>query len=679
MNKQYNAVLFVESPSKIKVYQNTLQNADIQNYKIRVFSTKGHLREVIIQKKFDTSRGSIKIEWKEKSHVSNIIKQLKEIKFCSEKKLFIATDADREGEAIGWHLLEILKKYFKYERVPYRVCCIELTKNKIVSAINKSIQMSETICESLINAYKARITIDLIIGINGSCLLWEKLFGCKSLGRVQSISIIKIFDLETIIRKFVPQTYYKLVVTALNNKNIQIDKIYFNNKLQKEFTNIEQINNVKKQLEQQTFEFLKTNVTYTNSLKIKPLDMCSLSTVANTKLGMKIKEMYNICQRLYDGSVSFEGKTTGVITYMRTDSTHISKEFVEQIKNYIVKNFGVNEYVEHVQTTDKKNITQEAHEAIRPTFLMQTREQYFDFINGLDRKEKKVYQYVLFRTLASFMRTITYENTEYFFQSKDLKYVFTVKCTKIKNEGYLAMLKYHDCEFCYDNNVCNNNIIDLQKILNSTINLQVNIQQHVTSPPERLTESKLIHELKKHNIGRPSTYSYIVETIKTRNYVQMINNKYYITDLGYLLCIFINIYLQKFINYNFTSEMEVSLDKIAQNTMCVKSVIKDFINKFNINIKNIEKISRTQILESIEKNIINEYVSQCEKCRNKISLKFFKQKPRICCCCGFMQPINKIGYSDEKNIPPTLDYSKSQQYIKKVRQNNYIKYKKFKN
>ena len=417
MTKQYNAVLFVESPSKIKVYQNTLQNYDIKGNKIRIFSTKGHLREVIIQK-FDTTQNSIEIKWKEKEHVNSIIKQLKEIKFDNEKTLFIATDADREGEAIGWHLLEILKKHFKYQKTPYRVCCIELTKNKIISSIHKAIETSETICQSLINAYRARVTIDLIIGINGSCLLWDKLFGCKSLGRVQSISILKIFDLETKIRKFQPEIFYKLYTKIIGNKNIQIDKIYIDNKLQKEFNNVQEIENIKKEIENQKFKFLKINTTYTYSNQIQPLDMSSLSMVANTKLNMKIKEMYNICQRLYDGSISYQGKTTGVITYMRTDSKYVSQEFVEQIKKYIIKNFGKEEYLEFKQIKDKNTIIQEAHEAIRPTFLTDTKQEYLDFINSIDRKEKKVYQYILFRTVAAFMKKIKYENKEYLFISE---------------------------------------------------------------------------------------------------------------------------------------------------------------------------------------------------------------------------------------------------------------------
>ena len=680
MTKQYNAVLFVESPSKIKVYQNTLQNYDIKGNKIRIFSTKGHLREVIIQK-FDTTQNSIEIKWKEKEHVNSIIKQLKEIKFDNEKTLFIATDADREGEAIGWHLLEILKKHFKYQKTPYRVCCIELTKNKIISSIHKAIETSETICQSLINAYRARVTIDLIIGINGSCLLWDKLFGCKSLGRVQSISILKIFDLETKIRKFQPEIFYKLYTKIIGNKNIQIDKIYIDNKLQKEFNNVQEIENIKKEIENQKFKFLKINTTYTYSNQIQPLDMSSLSMVANTKLNMKIKEMYNICQRLYDGSISYQGKTTGVITYMRTDSKYVSQEFVEQIKKYIIKNFGKEEYLEFKQIKDKNTIIQEAHEAIRPTFLTDTKQEYLDFINSIDRKEKKVYQYILFRTIAAFMKKIKYENKEYLFISENGKYIVTMKSTEVYSPGYLAMIQYHECDFCYDNtSILNNNSIEsLEAIRNKTIYLKTEIKKHETVPPERLTESKLIQELKKHNIGRPSTYSYIVETIKNRNYVQMIDNKYYITDLGYLLCIFINIYLQKFINYSFTSEMEISLDQIAQNNECVNETIKKFMNTFNENISIIEKIERKEILSVIEKNIIKEYISQCKKCKNKISLKFFQQKPRVCCSCGFIEAINKIGYYDENNIPPSIDYSKNQQYVKKVRQNNYMKYKKAKN
>ena len=673
MVKKYNAILFVESPNKIKIYQNSLKNED---YQIKVLTTKGHLREVIIEK-FNTHKDEIYLKWKEKIHISNIIKQLKLINFNQEQDLFIATDADREGEAIGWHLTEILKKHFNYTKPAYRVYCIELNQKSIINEVTNAKNNYNQLSQYLINAYKARVTIDLILGINGSCLLWEKLYGCKSLGRVQSVSILKIFELEEQIRNFIKEKYYKLNIQINENLNLKIHKITKENKEIKEITNIEEIEKLKKEIEQQVFKFNKLNITKKASHSIYPLDMSALSSIANSKLNMKIKEMYSVCQKLYEG-IKYKDEIIGTITYMRTDSQYISDSFKYKIKEHIEKIFTQDSFKFLVQKKDTKVIIQEAHEAIRPTFLMNQKD-YQIFIEHLNRKEQKIYKYILFRTLASFMQSPIYENTEYILNSENNKYTISLAFKEIVSLGYTKLLEYYDCHFCYTQIKSENQKEEIEKILNQTITCKATIQEHNTHPPERFTESKLIQELKKNNIGRPSTYSYIVETIKTREYVKMENNQYYITSLGCLLCIFIIQHLNMFINYNFTSEMEVKLDEIAQGKLTIQNVIKIFLEQFNKNINPITLTQRIDIIINIEKYILTKYIQRCITCNKILCLKFFKQKPYVCCSCGYIEQINKIGYKDKENIPKINYYSKSQQYIKKIVNKNYKNYKNYKN
>ena len=653
MVKKYNSVLFVESPSKIKVYQNALGS----DYCIKVFTTKGHLREVIIN---DFVNYNV-IKWEEKVHVKTIIKQLKEINFDNSKNVIIATDADREGEAIGWHLIEILKKYFHYLQIPYRLRCTELNKETIISELNKTLQEKNTLNEFLINAYKARINIDIIIGIQGSQLLWEKIYGCKSLGRVQSISIIKIFELEQLIKNFIGNKKYRLII---NYNNIKISKFSINNKIIHDFDNKDEAEKIKTEIEKNIFVFSHTNSKTTYGDSICPLDTSLISSVANTKLSMTINEIYKICQNLYEG-IKYNNQIVGVITYMRTDSQNISKEFQNKIKEHISSIFDTNNYKDIVYSNNNV-IKQEAHEAIRPTFLMK-KEEYNKFIDNLNRKEKKVYQYILFRTLASFMLSPKYKNTEYIFTSLDNKYKIYIYNILLEDYGYLKLLDYYDCHFCYKMLDQINSQENIQQIMQNKFNIKVEVKEIEEKAPERLTESKLIQELKKHNIGRPSTYNYIVNTIKNREYVKMEDKKYYITSLGCILSIFVKQYLHMFINYNFTSDMENSLDKVANGVQDSEELIKNFNSQFNLSIENIKTIERVEIIKNIEKYILENYEKYCLNCKNILKLMFFKYKPYMCCACGNYKPINKIGYKDNQNIPKISEYSKSKQYLKKLK------------
>ena len=674
MNKKYSGILFVESPSKIYVYKNAIKGSKYEN--IKIMSTKGHLREVVI-KKFNINDNKPNIEWKDKIHVKSIIKQLSELQFNNEKDLIISTDSDREGEGIGWHLIELIKKHFKYTKTPYRVNCIELIKEKIIEEIDNTFNNNKTLNYFLINAYKTRIIIDLVIGIYGSKILWRSIYGCSSLGRVQSISIITIFILEQKIREFLPEKYYKLQINIHNNKEVFINKIYEGNKLVNEIKDVDKTNIIKKELEEQQFYYVQQKVFYTKSEKIQPLDMSSLSACTNSKLDMKINKMYSICQKLYEG-IQFKGETIGSITYMRTDSKYISEKFILKIQNHIKNIFGEKEYAPHIFKEEKNNTTQEAHEAIRPTFLLNDKE-YEDFVKVLERREKKVYEYIMYRTLASFMHPVTYKHTELQFVSQNGKYSFTIPLITVENAGYLQLIEYYNCNFCYTKINNPNEEKVLQKIIDTkeAIKVKVTINENCTKAPERLTESKLIQELKKNNIGRPSTYGYIVETIKNREYVQMINNKYYITGSGLLLSIFILQYLTRFINYTFTASMEEKLDQIAGQKENFKEVIEQFINTFNKETTIVNDTDRKIILNKIEEYLLQNYINKCIKCDNNLSLRFMQSKPYICCTCGYYQSINKIGYKDQKNIPINTEYSKNNQYINNIRKNNYYYNKKY--
>ena len=637
MNKACNFV-FVESPNKIKIMNNILTNTKvISNFK--VLSTKGHVRAV---HKYDNKTIGQEIRWIELSHVKNIIKSLVDMKFNNDHNIYMATDSDREGEAICWHMIEILKKHFNYNKRIIRVYYKELNDKVINQAFIDAINNNITIDNRLVNAYKARVIIDLIIGMNGSRILWDKLVGCKSIGRVQTVSIISIFEKEQHIRQFVATKYYSILCNLpYYNEYIKMHKLIIEDKNIDKIETQEEAERIIQLLLQKQYKLHSITKTEKTSSAPKPLDTTDLIIKAGSIYKLSTNEVYRICQKLYEGIEITENTITGLITYMRTDSNYISDTFVPSIKKYITDTYGAEYYNEIKLSRKQHKNQQEAHEAIRITTFDYSINTYQDVLNI---KEFKLLKIIFLHTVGVFMKPALYTNNEIVIRSTDEKVTIIYMVNNITFDG-VNKLKRHL------NITDDDRIIDIDILISNINNIHFMYEEKYTKCPDRHSESSLIKELKDKGIGRPSTYNYIITVIKNREYVFMNKQRYHITSKGIMLVMFVYVFMHEFINYNFTHIMEQMLDDITTNKADYNTLLDMFTAKFVNTLNNINQYTKIQIIQRVIEKIFDTLGRQCINCGSENTvIKFIKLKPYVICTCGTFNEVSKQGYKDKKYI-----------------------------
>ena len=637
MNKVDNFV-FVESPNKIKVIKNILTKSRvIDNF--QVLSTKGHVRAVY---KYDNTTLQQEIHWKELEHVKNIIKSLTDMKFCNDNTIYIATDSDREGEAIGWHVTEILKKHFNYCKAIIRVYYRELSYHAVSSAFIQSRDNYTQIDNNLVNAYKARVAIDLIIGMNGSRILWDKLIGCKSIGRVQTVSIMSIFEKEQHIRQFTKTKYYSILCNLPYQKEyIKMSSLSIDGKQIEKIETKQEADSIVKILLQKQYKLYDIVKTNKYSSILKPLDTTDLIIKAGNIYGLSTNEIYSMCQKLYEG-IEIENKTIiGLITYMRTDSHYISDTFIPQIKKYIINTYG-EQYFNTVQLSRKQNTNkQEAHEAVRITTFENHLNIYKDKLN---LKEFKLLKVIFLHTVGVFMKPTTYENNEIIVQSTDQKIQIKYTVNIMQFPGIYKLKQ--------DLNILDNyKNIDINALLQNINNIQFDYEERHTKCPERHSEYSLIKELRDKGIGRPSTYNYIINVIKNREYVFMYKNKYHITSKGITLVMFVYIFMHEFINYSFTHAMEQMLDDITTGKTSYTQLLNMFIHEFVNTTSRIQQHTKLQTIQKVAERMLEVFGKNCVQCGSQETIiRFVKTRPYIICTCGKFNEINKQGYKHSEYI-----------------------------
>ena len=494
-------LVIVESPSKSKTIEKYLGNG------YKVVSSKGHIRDlattgkyglgVDVENKFEPNY--ILISGKKK-----LVQELKkEVKDAS--KVYLATDPDREGEAISWHLKEALGiKEKDYERVLFH----EITKDKVLEAFSSP----RKIDEDLVHSQETRRILDRIIGFRLSKLMQSKTGG-KSAGRVQSVALKLIVDREREIEAFIPEEYWKVnaIFPQFSAELFQ----YKNKKL--ELKSKEEVDQV---LSTIGSTYTVTNIEEKEKKKTAkaPFITSTLQQEASTKLGFTAKKTMNIAQKLYEG-IDLGNETVGLISYMRTDSVRLSDEFVKSAQAYLFKEYG-KEYVGYVKTSKKNENVQDAHEAIRPTSINRTPKEMEPYLTP---DEYKLYRFIYTRAIASLMSdakvkatTVVLENHQYGFKVNGQILIF---------DGYLKL--YQDYEDSEDKILPE--VLMKEKEFQTE---QVETKQHFTSPPARYSEAKLIDALEKLGIGRPSTYATIIDTIKARGYVEVLEKKFKPTEIG---------------------------------------------------------------------------------------------------------------------------------------------------
>ena len=602
-------LVIVESPSKTKTIAKYL------GPKYKVVSSKGHIRDLATTGKYGLGI-DIEDDFKPNYTVikgkSSVIKELKKDASNSDT-IYLATDPDREGEAISWHIYDALKlNDNNYKRVVFN----EITHDAVVNAF-KTPRMIDM---NLVKSQETRRMLDRIIGFRLSKLMQSKTGG-KSAGRVQSVALKLIVDREREINAFVPEEYWTITakfpdfeadLEKYNNKKIEIksqveaDEIL--NKLSKSF-NIDGIEKKEK-----------------SKKGVLPFTTSSLQQACANKLNFGASKTMRIAQKLYE-SVDIGTETVGLITYMRTDSTRLSDTFVSGVKSYITKNYG-KEYVGSVKKTKEKQNVQDAHEAIRPTSILRTPESVKEYLSS---DEYKVYSIIYYRALASLMcdakvlaTTITLENNEYLFKATGSVLVF---------DGFLKVYqKYMDNEDVVlpDLSDYKTNVIIAEDILK---------EQHFTKPAARYTEASLIKELESLGIGRPSTYAKILETIKDRAYVQVKEKKFYPTEIGFETTDKLQEFFSNIINVKYTANMENELDLIAEDKEDYLKVLKTFYNDF-------EPLVKTAF-EQMEKKAPEETGESCPLCGNPLVLR--KSKYGTFTACS-NYPTCKYIKQEEKEV-----------------------------
>lgn len=551
-------LVIVESPSKSKTIEKYLGSDYV------VTSSKGHIRDLAT-----TGKGGLGVDVEndfKPNYIINkdkkdVVKELK--KYVKEADcVYLATDPDREGEAISWHLADVLGIDTNLEN---RVVFHEVTKDAVIEALNNP----RKIDQNLVKSQETRRVLDRIIGFKLSKLLQKKIKS-KSAGRVQSVALRLICEKEEEINAFIPEEYWRI------KAKFEKDDIDFVAELEKyknkkiELKNGEQAIEVFESLNK---EFIVEDIKKTEKKRHSkpPFITSTLQQEASSKLNFKAKRTMSIAQKLYEG-IDIGEETVGLITYMRTDSIRLSDSFISEAKSYITDKYG-KDYVGHVKVSKKKENVQDAHEGIRPTSILRTPESLKQYLKP---DELKLYSLIYARALASLMASAKLNATSVVLNNND--YLFKASGSVICFDGYLRVYGAYEKQ---KDEILPELIVD-EKLMSQDIEKT----QHFTKPPARYTEAKLIKELEELGIGRPSTYASIIDTIVTREYVEVIDKMFKPTDSGILTNGRLIQYFDSIINVEYTAQMEKELDEIADGEDDYVHALSNFENKFEPLLEN---------------------------------------------------------------------------------------------
>ena len=574
-------LVIVESPSKSKTIEKYLG----KDYK--VVSSKGHIRDLATTGQYglgvDIENG-FKPNYVPIKGKSSVIKSLKKDVKDSDM-VYLASDPDREGEAIAWHLKDALGiKDKEYKRVLFN----EITHDKVIDAINNP----TVIDDNLVKSQETRRILDRIIGFRLSKLLQSKI-GAKSAGRVQSVALKLIVDREREIEAFIPEEYWKIVAIF---KEYEAELFKYKTE-DIELHTEEEANKVLDALgEEYTVESIDKKEKKRKSKF--PFTTSTLQQEASTKLGFPARKTMSIAQKLYEG-IDLGDETVGLITYMRTDSIRLSEDFVKPAMKYIEENYG-KKYVGYIKTAKKNDNVQDAHEGIRPTSVLRDPLKVKQYLSN---DEFKLYSLIYKRTLASLMSDATVNQTIIIFDNNDYKFKTTGQILIF--DGYLKV--YGDYESSEDK--------ILPEIGDGEVAITNNVEctQHFTKPPSRYTEAKLIKELEELGIGRPSTYATIIDTIKSRDYVTLEEKKFKPTSMGIETTDKLQEFFSDLINTDYTRDMETDLDSIAEGNKVWNKVLEDFYKLFEPRVKGA--------FSDMEKKEAEQTGENCPECGNPLVIR----------------------------------------------------------
>lgn len=606
-------LVIVESPSKAKTIKKYLG----KDYE--VIASQGHIIDLPASRFAVDVDNDFKAEYIKMKGKAKLIKEIHE-QAKGKEKIFLATDPDREGEAIAWHLRDELKIDAKDK------CRIEF--NEITeTAVNEAVKKPRTIDMDTVDAQQARRILDRIVGYKISPLLWKKVKRGLSAGRVQSVALRIIMDRENEIRNFVPEEYWNLDVILEKEQEAKtvLAKFYGDTNGRIDLKTGEQVKAIVDKIEGKQYKVVDIKVTEKTKNPPPPFTTSSLQQDASRRLGYPVKKTMMLAQRLYEA---------GYITYMRTDSTRVSDDAIKMAKAYICKTYGENYYLNRTYKT--KASAQDAHEAIRPTHLSDISKVSAEF--GKD--EVKLYTLILNRFVASKMSACIYDFTKVTFNVED--YLFNSTGSVIKFDGFMTLYteskednKKHD-EEDLDEESKELPKLEIGELLNEK---KLNFEQKFTEPPSRYSEATLVKVMEEKGIGRPSTYAPTISTLIDRFYVEKEGRMLLPTELGEVVN---NIMVENFkdiVDIGFTADMEGKLDTIAEGDLNYVDMLKEFYTPF---IKNLDKVADTierVKLQDKETDII------CELCGKNMVIKRGKFGEFLAC----------PGYPECKNAKPIIN------------------------
>ena len=550
-------LVIVESPSKAKTIEKILG----RNYE--VVASYGHVIDLPKTKIGIDVENNFEPQYKVIKGKGEVLKKLKE-KAKSANAVYLASDQDREGEAIAWHISNYIKQPDKVKRIEFN----EITK----TAVNNAIKNPRNINDNLVNAQQARRLLDRIVGYKISPLLWKIINRNASAGRVQSVALKLICDLEDEINAFVPQKYWE--VSALIEKDINLNLVKIADEKVDKIFDEKVVKKLKKDLKNESLMIEKIEVKKKSQRPPLVFKTSTLQQLASSYLGYGASKTMRIAQQLYEG-LAINGENKGLITYMRTDSTRISVDALNMAKDYITKNYGEKYVGKYVVKNSKSNV-QDAHEGIRPSDINLIPD---DIKVYLTNEQYRLYKLIWDRFLVSQFAAMQYEQMQINAVNGD--YGFRGTINKVIFDGYYKVFKDEDEIKTGDfPELKEGNVHPIEKL---------NVEEGITKPPTRFSEATLVKKLESEGIGRPSTYASIVETLKTREYVELIEKRFYPTYLGYEVKDELVKNFKDIMNVKFTANMEKELDKVEEGTVEWVQLLRTFYNSLEKEIEKFEK------------------------------------------------------------------------------------------
>ncbi len=655
-------LVIVESPAKAKTINKYLGN------QYKVIASFGHIRDL------PSKNGSVlpedgfamKYEISDKSskYINEIIKLAKQA-----DEVYLATDPDREGESISWHVAEVLreKKIIKDDTKFKRIAFNEITKKAVLAAVANP----RIIDIDLVNAQQARRALDYLVGFTLSPILWRKLPGCRSAGRVQSVALRIICEREDEIERFKTQEYWDIGLDMLNSKGDQFTAMLSavdGKKLDKfSIENEESAGKIVNRLKGQDFKVSSIQKKQQKRNPSAPFITSSLQQEASRKLGFGAKKTMQIAQKLYEG-IDIGGETVGLITYIRTDGVTLSSEAVDNIRSLIQDKYG-SKYLPQLPRIykSKSKNAQEAHEAIRPTDMLLIPES---LSSELDKDQLRLYDLIWKRTMACQMESVLIDMVGADLVSDDNNFTARATGSTIAFDGFYKIYQ----EGIDDGKDEENKMLPPLSEGESIDTKKIKPEQHFTEAPPRYSEASLVKRLEELGIGRPSTYASIISVLQDRKYVEIEKKRFHPTNLGRLVTVFLIGFFTKYVEYDFTADLETDLDEVAEGKKNWLSLLSDFWLGFNENVGKVSEHKIADVIDYVEKSLDfhlfgeqgtkkYEENKKCPSCSNgALSLKLGKYGAFLACSnypdCTYKKTVSKTEEGGEEGSIAQVDNTK---------------------